>query len=81
MFPLSNQCCKLSLLHFSRPNCHSYISDVPSVQCEPHEFVCNNGQCIDKRRRCDSQDDCGDNSDEDNCGKWAGKLSSVSLHF
>jgi len=31
-------------------------------------FQCSNGKCIAKARECDDKDDCGDNSDEENCG-------------
>ncbi|ESN91734.1 hypothetical protein HELRODRAFT_70557, partial [Helobdella robusta] len=32
-------------------------------------FRCNNGRCIRARYRCDLTDNCGDNSDEENCSK------------
>uniref|UniRef100_A0A6Q2Z9X6 EGF-like domain-containing protein n=1 Tax=Esox lucius TaxID=8010 RepID=A0A6Q2Z9X6_ESOLU len=35
--------------------------------CGPHEFRCENNNCIPDHWRCDSQNDCGDNSDEQNC--------------
>uniref|UniRef100_A0A669BG50 LDL receptor related protein 1B n=1 Tax=Oreochromis niloticus TaxID=8128 RepID=A0A669BG50_ORENI len=35
--------------------------------CGPHEFRCENNNCIPDHWRCDSQNDCGDNSDEENC--------------
>ena len=31
------------------------------------EFTCNNGECIDKYKRCDEKVDCSDNSDEQFC--------------
>ena len=31
------------------------------------EFTCNNGECIDKYKRCDDNLDCADHSDEDLC--------------
>ena len=37
--------------------------------CQPSEFRCDNGQCIDFRRKCDGRPDCSDSSDEYNCGK------------
>jgi len=37
--------------------------------CGPHEFQCKNNNCIPDHWRCDSQNDCGDNSDEENCSK------------
>lgn len=39
----------------------------PNGQCEPNEFQCNNKKCVLKTWRCDSDDDCGDGSDEANC--------------
>lgn len=36
--------------------------------CEPNEFRCANKRCVLKTWRCDSDDDCGDGSDEANCG-------------
>ena len=36
--------------------------------CESSEFKCSNGKCIRSTRQCDTHDDCGDNSDEQNCG-------------
>ena len=35
--------------------------------CEPNEFQCDNKRCVLKTWRCDSDDDCGDGSDERFC--------------
>ncbi|XP_022692321.1 low-density lipoprotein receptor-related protein 2-like isoform X2 [Varroa jacobsoni] len=35
-----------------------------NVTCDPSKFACANGKCIDRRYTCDSDDDCGDRSDE-----------------
>lgn len=32
-------------------------------------FLCNNTRCVLDTWKCDLQDDCGDNSDEDGCGE------------
>ena len=32
--------------------------------CQPGDFRCSRGGCVDKRDRCDFSDDCGDESDE-----------------
>lgn len=32
-------------------------------------FLCSNGRCLKANLRCNDRDDCGDNSDEQNCGK------------
>lgn len=37
--------------------------------CGPREFGCNSGRCIPQSFRCDSDNDCGDYSDEMGCGK------------
>lgn len=35
-----------------------------SNNCTETQFVCSNGRCVWLNRKCDSQDDCGDGSDE-----------------
>ncbi|XP_068220377.1 uncharacterized protein [Palaemon carinicauda] len=35
--------------------------------CGDEKYMCNNGECIDLKSRCDAKDDCSDESDEDNC--------------
>ncbi|KAK7083947.1 hypothetical protein SK128_013703 [Halocaridina rubra] len=35
--------------------------------CDDGEYMCDNGECISLHTRCDSKDDCSDESDEDNC--------------
>ena len=49
--------------------CVSFVYFILAVGCEGGEYQCNNGRCIDERRKCDTRDDCGDNSDEADCGK------------
>lgn len=46
------------------PNCSRYF-----------QFQCENGHCIPNRWKCDRENDCGDWSDERDCGgkrSWAG---------
>ncbi|XP_070261264.1 low-density lipoprotein receptor-related protein 8 isoform X5 [Myotis yumanensis] len=38
-------------------------------ECEEDQFRCQNGRCIPSVWRCDEDDDCSDNSDEDDCPK------------
>ncbi|XP_042538237.1 low-density lipoprotein receptor-related protein 8 isoform X4 [Dipodomys spectabilis] len=41
----------------------------PAKECEVDQFRCRNGRCIPSVWRCDEDDDCSDNSDEDDCPK------------
>ena len=42
----------------------------PAVpDCESNSFQCKRGSCINAMWRCDGENDCGDNSDEEGCGK------------
>lgn len=43
-----------------------------SYECSSDQFKCVSGQCIPKKWVCDSFDDCGDYSDEYNCGHSPG---------
>ncbi|UYV84688.1 hypothetical protein LAZ67_X003097 [Cordylochernes scorpioides] len=40
----------------------------PSTQCQKNQFACKNGKCYSYLEACNFFDDCGDNSDEENCG-------------
>lgn len=39
--------------------------------CDEFGFQCQNGVCISLIWKCDGMDDCGDYSDEANCGKMS----------
>ncbi|XP_037683115.1 low-density lipoprotein receptor-related protein 8 isoform X8 [Choloepus didactylus] len=41
----------------------------PVKECEKDQFRCRNERCIPSVWRCDDDDDCLDNSDEDDCPK------------
>jgi len=45
---------------------HAVVS-IPA-ECAYYEFACNDGACVDDRRRCDGHYDCRDRSDELDCG-------------
>ncbi|XP_051809634.1 apical endosomal glycoprotein-like [Acanthochromis polyacanthus] len=40
----------------------------PQPQCPDGMFMCSNRVCVDPNHVCDFSDDCGDWSDENNCG-------------
>ncbi|XP_007559566.1 suppressor of tumorigenicity 14 protein isoform X1 [Poecilia formosa] len=44
----------------------TYKTINPADPC-PGQWTCSNGFCIDKKRKCDGWNDCGDMSDERNC--------------
>ena len=50
---------QVSDIHISN-NCHVAV-------CQSDYFICNNANCVPSAWKCDSVDDCGDNSDEQNC--------------
>lgn len=56
----------LTLTHISRP-----LAQDPEFhkECDEFGFQCQNGVCISLIWKCDGMDDCGDYSDEANCGK------------
>lgn len=37
--------------------------------CDAYTFQCANGVCVSLEWKCDGMDDCGDYSDEANCGR------------
>ena len=46
-----------------------YISII-CLGCDSSEFQCSNGKCKPARYACDGHNDCGDYSDEQNCGMY-----------
>lgn len=46
------------------------------------QFRCKNHRCVSRRQRCNGQDNCGDNSDEEGCNTTTRPcLKSSKLHF
>ncbi|XP_073645743.1 low-density lipoprotein receptor-related protein 8 isoform X21 [Tursiops truncatus] len=58
--PVGCVCVRLSL----RAVCAGSVKE-----CEEDQFRCRNERCIPSVWRCDEDDDCSDNSDEDDCPK------------
>lgn len=49
-----------------------FLSAAPSEfskVCDIYTFQCANGVCVSLEWKCDGMDDCGDYSDEANCGE------------
>ncbi|KAG7199404.1 hypothetical protein KM043_014034 [Ampulex compressa] len=44
---------------------------LPTMSCNEWMFMCNNKKCVPYWWKCDSVDDCGDDSDEMGCGTAA----------
>lgn len=42
----------------------------PEHTCLPNQYRCSNGKCISSIWKCDSDNDCGDMSDEQECREW-----------
>ena len=49
--------------------------------CSESEFQCDNRKCIQGKWRCDFDDDCGDQSDEDpiTCASEFGRYDQLAL--
>ena len=45
--------------------------------CAHDEFKCVNGKCIQNNMLCDGFNNCGDDSDENNCSKMALSMTAI----
>ncbi|NWY49350.1 CO6 protein, partial [Chionis minor] len=52
----------------SRPCFPTKLCNIVEVDCK-NKFQCESGRCIEKKLECNGENDCGDNSDERNCGR------------
>ena len=44
-----------------------FLSDISAGSCKIGEYECGNKNCIHHNQTCDSNNDCGDWSDETDC--------------
>jgi len=54
------------------------------ASCAVDHFQCDNGVCIPRQWICDSDNDCGDGSDEDarhNCRQYQSFVVAVRLRY
>lgn len=65
----SEECSPFDHVHHGHFLSYS-LSFIPQTasHCQSHQFECTSGYCIPMPFVCDHWDDCGDNSDEQNCG-------------
>uniref|UniRef100_A0A914XVB1 Uncharacterized protein n=1 Tax=Panagrolaimus superbus TaxID=310955 RepID=A0A914XVB1_9BILA len=55
-----------NVVHSNAPTIQ-FNQEYDDASCLDHEFMCHTGECIDKRRLCDTREDCLDGSDERDC--------------
>ncbi|XP_035848862.1 low-density lipoprotein receptor-related protein 12 isoform X2 [Sander lucioperca] len=59
----------------------SYVTGKPEASgCDVDQFHCSNGKCIPDWWRCNSMDECGDNSDEELCVESPFSFQPCSLN-
>ena len=49
--------------------------------CDAYTFQCANGVCVSLEWKCDGMDDCGDYSDEANCGEGGGPCAQILIQW
>lgn len=61
------QPCTEPLMTF-QPCIPSKLCKIEEIDCK-NKFRCDSGRCIASKLECNGENDCGDNSDERNCGR------------
>uniref|UniRef100_A0A8C5SKP9 Complement C6 n=1 Tax=Laticauda laticaudata TaxID=8630 RepID=A0A8C5SKP9_LATLA len=51
-----------------RPCFPEKLCNIEEMNCA-NKFQCDNGRCVARKLKCNGENDCGDNSDEQNCRK------------
>ncbi|XP_026362671.1 complement component C6 [Ursus arctos] len=73
------QPCTEPLVTF-RPCIPSKLCKIEEVDCK-NKFRCDSGRCIASKLECNGENDCGDNSDERNCGRTKAVCPGKKQHL
>lgn len=82
--PCGRCCSHLEIAVQFRIQCFHIVYHIfPDCVCRgEYKFQCANGNCVPRGAVCDRYNDCGDNSDEADCGEcFHGRISNFLLFF